>query len=112
MTSPSPEEARAAEPYDFEAVHTYFGLTYANYLVLHRTRLQSMPDEWQRKFVALLVELDDALELPEGAHGQSYAVQVREPSGKFGRERIPHYNRGRTRLPLAAPVPVPSTSSM
>lgn len=43
-----------------EAVHTMFSLSYANYLVLHRTLLQSMPDAWQEKFVALLNEYDQA----------------------------------------------------
>lgn len=43
-------------------VHTYFGLSYANYLVLPRTLLQSMPDEWQTKFVALLGEMDEAFQ--------------------------------------------------
>lgn len=40
-------------------IHTYFGLTYANYLVLNRSLLQSMPEEWQHKFVEMLGELDD-----------------------------------------------------
>lgn len=61
-----------------EAVHGWFGLTYANYLVLHRTLLQSMPDEWQNRFVACLRELDDAFSHIEKAEG--YKV---EP----GRER-------------------------
>ncbi|MFD8777579.1 hypothetical protein [Streptomyces sp. NPDC059916] len=41
-----------------EAIHKHFGLSYANYLVLPRTLLQSMPDEWQAQFVALLEKLD------------------------------------------------------
>lgn len=41
-------------------VHSYFGLTYSTYLVLHRTLLQSMPKDWQHAFVALLEELDEA----------------------------------------------------
>lgn len=45
-----------------DAVHGYFGLTYANYLVLHRTLLQSMPDEWQNRFVTLLEEYDQAFD--------------------------------------------------
>lgn len=43
-----------------EAVHGWFGLSYCNYLVLHRTILQSMPDEWQERFVACLHELGEA----------------------------------------------------
>lgn len=40
-------------------IHTFFGLSYCNYLVLNRSLLQSMPMEWQHKFVRLLNELDD-----------------------------------------------------
>jgi hypothetical protein len=55
--------ARAAtqpeEPYERTQgpVHEWFGLTYANFAVQHRARLQSMPLEWQRRFVYLMEEL-------------------------------------------------------
>jgi len=49
-------------PGEHEAIHGWFGLTYANYLVLPRTLLQSMPDVWQVKFVHLLREMDEAFE--------------------------------------------------
>lgn len=45
---------------DREAIHAWFGLTYANYLVLPRSVLQSMPDEWQKRFVEQLEELHRA----------------------------------------------------
>ncbi len=38
-------------------VHTAFGLSYSNYLVVPRTLLQSMPEFWQHRFVTLLDEL-------------------------------------------------------
>lgn len=41
------------------AVHRYFGLTYANWLILPRTVMQDMPTVWQDKFVELLEEMDD-----------------------------------------------------
>ena len=41
-------------------IHTFFGLSYSNYLVLPRTLLQSMPEEWQHKFVRLLDEYQEA----------------------------------------------------
>lgn len=41
-------------------IHEYFELTYANYLVLHRTLLQAMPEEWQEKFGTMLEELREA----------------------------------------------------
>lgn len=77
-------------------IHTWFNLTYANYLVLPRSVLQSMPEEWQHRFVECLNELDQAfghLEWPS-----RYAVSVRRSDGRFARDPIPHYNRGRTRL--------------
>lgn len=41
-------------------IHTAFGLSYSNYLVLPRTLLQSMPMEWQHHFTALLERYNDA----------------------------------------------------
>lgn len=43
-------------------IRTYFGLSYANYLVLPRTLLQSMPEQWQHQFVALLEQMDNAFQ--------------------------------------------------
>ncbi|EFC79182.1 hypothetical protein FrEUN1fDRAFT_7713, partial [Parafrankia sp. EUN1f] len=34
-----------------DTIHTWFGLSYSNYLVLPRSLLQSMPDRWQEPFV-------------------------------------------------------------
>lgn len=75
-------------------VHTFFGLTYANYLVLHRTLLQSMPDEWQLRFIDCVRELQDAFSHLDQAN--NYMVQARTLDGKFMKDPIPHYNRGRT----------------
>ena len=41
-------------------IHLYFGLSYDSHLVRDRSLLQSMPTEWQEKFVGLLQEFDDA----------------------------------------------------
>jgi hypothetical protein len=94
---------------DSEPVHLWFSLSYANYLVLPRSVLQSMSEEWQRRFVACLEELDAAaghLDWP------SYAVNARGSDGRFVTDPIPLYNRGRARVPLreirelpGAPVP-------
>jgi hypothetical protein len=81
-------------------VHRWFSLSYANYLVLPRSVLQSMPLEWQERFVDVLAELNDSfhhLPWPE------YAVQARGKDGRFlTDDPIPHYDRGRTRLEPAA----------
>lgn len=79
-------------------IHTWFGLTYSNYLVLHRTILQSMPMAWQVKFVAMLRDLEFAaadLDFPS-----TYTVSARNHGGKFIKDPIPHYNRGRERVEL------------
>lgn len=41
-------------------VHGSFGLSYANYQVLPRTLMQSMPEGWQYAYVALVNQLRDA----------------------------------------------------
>ncbi|WP_166345044.1 hypothetical protein [Phytoactinopolyspora limicola] len=55
-------------------IHEYFDLSYANYLVLPRTLLQSMPDTWQHAFVTLLEQHDAAFAHTERAEG--YHVQT------------------------------------
>lgn len=52
-----------------ELVHAYFSLSYANYHVLPRTLLQSMPDDWQARFVALMDELDNAFDHVDKTEG-------------------------------------------
>ncbi|TDD97618.1 hypothetical protein [Actinomadura rubrisoli] len=60
-------------PYDMrphrDAVHAWFSLSYSNYAVLPRTLLQSMPDEWQKRFVELLEELHTEFAHVEQADG-------------------------------------------
>jgi len=51
---PKPEIARRKD------VHTSFGLSYSNYLVVERTLLQSMPPDWQHQFVTLMDQLNAA----------------------------------------------------
>lgn len=41
-------------------IHTWFSLTYANYLVVPRSVLQSMPEDWQHRFTGLLGETSEA----------------------------------------------------
>lgn len=81
---------------DTEAIHTWFSLTYSNYLVLPRSVLQSMPDKWQKEFVECLEELENKfghLEWPE-----RYDIRARNEAGRYIKDPIPHYNRGRTKL--------------
>lgn len=50
-------------------VHTWFSLTYSNYLVLPRTLMQSMPLEWQERLTGCLDEMRTAFEHIEQAEG-------------------------------------------
>jgi hypothetical protein len=82
---------------DSEPIHLWFNLTYANYLVLARSHLQSMPHWWQERFVACLEELCYAF---DDAPSPSYRVNaVDSDTKRFIKDPIPHYNRGRTFVP-------------
>lgn len=79
QTHPVPQEAarlQAAARDTDGPIHTWFGLSYCNYQVLHRTLMQSMPAAWQERMVACLEELAAAfahIELPE-----AFAVEAGE----------------------------------
>ncbi len=87
-----------APDWDDEPIHTWFGLTYANYLVLPRALLQSMPGEWQRRFVACLTELQEACDKADIKPPADYWVRAVDERHRFIADPVPHYNRGRTRL--------------
>ncbi len=95
MSSAAPIEERR------EAVHEYFSLSYANFAVYPRSLLQSMPDEWQTRFVALMDEYDAHWSwLPDEFQPSSYRVQPTEGGRlvSWRRFRLPHYSRGRARV--------------
>jgi len=73
-----------------ETVHGFFGLTYSSYLVLPRSVLQAMPNEWQAKLVALLRELGEAFETkwePDGG----YMVKAWGADRKFVSDPFSNY---------------------
>jgi len=85
-----------------ESIHNFFGLSYANYLVLPRSVLQSMPDDWQEEFVRLLLDIHDKLGddwEPEGG----YHVRARDIDGNFMEDDYSNYERGRRKLGLRCP---------
>lgn len=82
-----------------EAIHEYFGLSYANYLVLPRVVLQSMPDAWQEEFVRLLEQIPETIdEDTEPAGG--YDVHAKDEAGRFVEDPLSNYERGRRRLKI------------
>lgn len=85
--------------FDEDYIHEYFELSYAHYLVLPRTLLQSMPAKWQKEFVKLLEEFEErftAFEwLPEGTN---YNVQLKDRKGvihSINEDIFNDYERGR-----------------
>lgn len=83
-------------PFSADAIHHWFELSYAQYLTIPRSALQSMPDEWQSEFVALLEELDETIDWrpKEGR----YWVQLKDKKGRYVADPLMDYERGRRRL--------------
>lgn len=87
---------------DREYIHSYFGLSYAHYIVLPRTLLQSMPDGWQKRFIRLMDEFEDRFSsfewLPEGTY---YNVSLKDEKGKIvsiKEDIFNDYDRGRRKV--------------
>ena len=83
-----------------DALHLWFSLSYANYLVLPRSFLQSMPDEWQGKLAALLHEADEAAMTRDFCwppDGLKVYVELRRDEPRI-RDDLADYQRGRRRL--------------
>ncbi len=80
------------------AVHQCFGLTYASYLVIPRSVLQSLPVELQQRFVGCLEEMG-ALVGSVPSEGE-YEVQLRGANGRYMTDPLMDYERGRRRVPL------------
>lgn len=110
-------EQRPPSIADQEPVHVFFGLSYAQYLAIPRSVLQSMPVVWQRSFVEHLQLLDETIDWRPPT-GQCYRVQLYEtgeadsddPDVYWKRpveDPLADYERGRRRLPVTTPLPVP-----
>ena len=80
-----------------EPIHEWFSLSYASYLTIPRSVLQSMPVEWQRRMVELLEEMERTC----NAHGIDIPftqVVLRSSQGRFMHDYLASYERGRRRL--------------
>ncbi len=92
---------------EHEAMHNWFGLSYSNYLVLRRTAIQSMPDEWQTRLRDCLREMQDAFGyIEDESRVASFRVQALNASGKFMEDPYSNYERGRRKLPAKRVAPV------
>lgn len=83
-------------------VHQWFSLSYANYLVVPRTLLQSCSAEIQKALVDALemVYEEEKKNMPEHwPKNATIRVQLQDEStGKFVKDDLADYQRGRRRL--------------
>ena len=76
-------------------VHDFFGLTYASYLVVPRSILQSMDASWQHRFSVLMEEATDLY----SGYEMDYRVNKVDSRGKFTPDPLKNYERGRRYVP-------------
>ena len=80
-----------------DSLHCWWELSYANYLTIPRTVMQSMPDHWQGQMARLLNELDDTIDWRPKAG--CYWVHLKDDNGRFVKDPLADYERGRRRIP-------------
>ena len=78
-------------PSESEMIHGWFELSYANYVAIPRSILQSMPDLWQMQFVKLMDELDEHFDWRRGGCW----VIFKDRRGRFMSDELSDYERGR-----------------
>lgn len=95
-----------------EPIHNWFELSYAQYLTIPRSVLQSMPAEWQSRFVQCLNELNEMIDWkPKEGLYRVTLCEVEEVwdddlqchMEQWGHEfhdPLQDYDRGRRKLPL------------
>lgn len=67
----------------------WFGLSYSAYLVLPRTLLCGMPEEWQERFVAMLEEMREVYD--NNRIEDNYMVKLRGTKGTFTTDPLASY---------------------
>lgn len=75
-------------------IHTWFELSYAQYFVIPRSILQSMPAKWQHKFVGLLEVLDNTFDWRRSG----IFVRLMDRDGFTLPDELGDYERGRRTL--------------
>lgn len=85
-----------------EPIHHWFELSYAQYLTIPRSVLQSMDFEWQKRFVRCLEELDTLIDWrpSEG----SYWVYLKDAKGRYVTDPLSDYQRGRRTIETKKPA--------
>ena len=77
-----------------ETIWDFFGLTYASYLVLPRVVMQGMPEEWQKRFVGMMKELEETMGTDHEPEG-GYRVLPLDIKKRVTKSNLPHYRHGR-----------------
>lgn len=84
-----------------EPIHDWFGLTYASYVVMPRTVLQSCSVETQRKLIEAFEAVAEE-ELKGTGHNWPYGddihITLKDERGRFKKDPLGNYERGRRRL--------------
>lgn len=81
-----------------DALHLWWELSYAQYLTIPRSVMQSMPDKWQSKMASLLNELDETIDW-RPKNDTCYYVSLRDQLGFEIGDSLRDYARGRRRIP-------------
>lgn len=83
---------------DKEIIHQWFGLSYASYLVLPRSILQSAPEQLQKRLVDCLEELESLFgNVPDSG---TYIVSLKDENNRFIKDGYRDYERGRRIIPM------------
>jgi hypothetical protein len=75
-------------------VSSFFSLSYANYLTVPRVLMEAMPIDWQRRFCALVGEMQEVFDY--WAHDElnaTYDVRLRGADGRYQRDPLSEYRR-------------------
>lgn len=89
----------------------WFGLSYSSYLVLPRSLLCGMPEEWQVKMVALIDEMRKTYD--SNKIDDNYDVILRDEKGRFKADPLSNY-RHPPKLPYvkkSRPKPTPEPTN-
>lgn len=81
---------------DRDPIHGEFGLTYGNYLVWHRSLMQAMPVEWQRRMAQCIRDywrVFDSDKVP-----QEFEVRIRGERGHYQHDPFSSYRHIATAL--------------
>ncbi len=89
--------------FDESAVHGSFGLSYASYRVIPRLVMESMPGDWQHRYLRLEREVEERFggEVLAGR----YLVKLRDERGGFVADPLADYRHGRLRPPTGRDGP-------